>query len=122
MARPRRSPVLGTPPAVTTERATRLCRLLRLVGTRGQSRATLLSRLRLDIRGFYRDLKLLREVGIAVELQKSKYVLEGDAEEAILRLPFPDPHLTLGEAAILGKGRTAIHQKIKHLLQEILPK
>ncbi len=119
MAKPRRP---STPsPGLTAERAARLCRLLRLVGVRGQSRAMLLKRLKLDVRGFYRDVKILRDVGIVVELQKGKYVLEGDAEEAIQHLPFPDPHLTLGEARQLAKGRSAIHRKLKGLLDEILP-
>src|SRR5689334_22112459 len=103
MARPRRTSTPSTH-ALTVERAARLCRLLRLVGGRKQTRATLLQRLKLDVRGFYRDVKLLREVGIVVELHKGKYVLEGDAEEAVERLPFPDPHLTLGEAKQLARG------------------
>lgn len=119
MAKPRRSPVLS-PPAVTTERAARLCRLLRLLAPRGQTRASLLKRLRIDIRGFYRDLQLLREVGIIVELEERKYTLKGEAEEMILHLPFPDPHFTLGEAAQLAKGRTVLHRKLRTLLNEIL--
>ena len=59
---------------------------------RNQTRAVLLQRLKLDVRGFYRDVKLLREVGILVELEKGKYTLKGDVEEAIECLPFPDPH------------------------------
>jgi hypothetical protein len=119
MAKPRRS-AAPAPPAVTTERAARLCRLLRLVGERGQSRAALLARLHLDIRSFYRDLQLLREIGILVELREGRYVLEGDAEEVVLQLPFPDPHLTLREAVLLGKGRGATHRKIRDLLDVIL--
>lgn len=110
-----------SPHALTVERAARLCRLLRLVSTRNQTRAALLQRLKLDVRGFYRDLKLLREVGIVVELLKGKYTLKGDAEEAIERLPFPDPHLTLGDARQLARGRSAIHRKLRALLDQIQP-
>jgi hypothetical protein len=118
MAKPRRTTT--PPPAVTTERAARLCRLVHLLAPRGQSRAALLKRLRIDIRGFYRDLQFLREVGIVVELREGKYTLEGDADELTLRLPFPDPHLTLGEAAQLARGRTALHRKLRGQLDEIL--
>ncbi len=119
MAKTRR-PSIPSSPALTVERAARLCRLLRLVGGRSQTRATLLQRLKLDVRGFYRDVKLLRDVGILIDLQQGKYVLQGDAEEAIQRIPFPDPHLTLGDAQKLAKGRNASHQKIKTLLAAIL--
>src|SRR5205823_12485517 len=109
------------PPAVTVDRAARLCRLVSLLGEKPQTRAGLLRRLKLDVRGFYRDLQLLREVGIVVSLEKGKYALQEDAGEAILRIPFPDPHLTLGEAAQLGKGRTAVHRKVREMLGQILP-
>ncbi len=119
MAKPRRSAV--PPPAVTVERAARLCRLLRLVADHGQTRAALLRRLRLDIRSFYRDLKLLREVGIVVEQTDGKYELHGDVEAAILRVPLPDPHLTLGEARQLARGRSTAHRKLQALLEDVLP-
>jgi hypothetical protein len=92
-----------------------------MVGARKLTRTVLLQRLKLDVRGFYRDVKLLREVGIVVTLRQGKYVLEGEADEAIERLPFPDPHLTLGEARQLARGRSAIHRKLKGLLDQILP-
>jgi hypothetical protein len=120
MARSRRPPVTKTP-SLTAERAARLCRLLRLLGEKPRMRAALLRQLRLDDRGFYRDLQLLREVGILVKLVEGKYALEGDPEEAILCIPLPDPHLTLGEAAQLARGRTAAHRKVKQVLAQVLP-
>src|SRR5262245_6225528 len=104
-----------SPGAVTSERAARLCRLLRLLDKGPQTRAALMKRLKLDVRGFYRDLESLRNAGIDVVLEKHRYRLGDDAEEAIARLPFPDPHLTLGEALQLAKGRTKSHRKIKAL-------
>ena len=71
------------------------------------------------MRGFYRDLEALRAVGVAVRLSKGKYVLEEDVTEAIERLPFPDPNLTLGEARQLARGRTRAHRKIRELLEQI---
>jgi predicted DNA-binding transcriptional regulator YafY len=106
--------------AVTEQRAARLCKLLRLLGQGPQTRAMLMRRLRLDVRGFYRDLELLRAAGISVVLEKRRYRLEDDVDEAIARLPFPDPHLTLGEAAQLARGRTKLHRKLKEQIAAIL--
>jgi hypothetical protein len=106
--------------AVTAERAGRICRLLHLLGTGPQSRERLIKRLSLDIRGFYRDLELLRAAGIAVSLRSGRYLLKGTVAGAVARLPLPDPHLTLGEAMQLAKGRTPAHRKIKQQIASIL--
>jgi predicted DNA-binding transcriptional regulator YafY len=117
-----------TPPAaaakktVTAERAARLYRLLQLLTAGPQTRATLMRRLRLDIRGFYRDLELLRSWGIDLPLVKRRYTIAGAADEAIARLPFPDPGLTLAEAIQLSKGRTAAHRKLKEQIAQIIGK
>jgi hypothetical protein len=34
-------------------------------------------------------------------------------------LPFPDPSLTLGEARVLAKGRSAVHGKIRSIVDKI---
>src|SRR4051812_33616626 len=84
--------------AVTPDRAARLYRLISLLGGAPQSRSVLIRKLRLDVRGFYRDLELLRTAGIEVPLSSGKYALAGELDDAIALLPFPDPRLTLGEA------------------------
>jgi hypothetical protein len=116
---PRVSPALQ---AVTDERARRLARLVQLLGTGPQTRAALTRHLRLDVRGFYRDLELLRAAGIAVTLENRRYVLDEPVARAIDRLPFPDPHLTLGEARQLAKGRTATHRKLQAQVRTVLPR
>src|SRR5437773_7449804 len=68
MAKRSRTPTPEPSPSVTRDRAARLCRLLRLLGTGSQTRANLLRRLDLDVRGFYRDLETLRKFDITVEL------------------------------------------------------
>ena len=105
--------------AVTIERAQRLFRLLKLLGKGPQTRDSLTRKLRLAIRGFYRDLEVFREVGIHVKLHDSRYHLQDDLDAALDRLPFPDPNLTLGEARQLGRGRTPVQRKIKGLLDKI---
>jgi hypothetical protein len=99
--------------AVTAERAGRLYRLLQLVAEKAQTRDALRRRLRLDVRGFYRDLELLRAAGVDLPLVNRRYVLQEKLADVLARLPFPDPHLTLGEAAQLAKGRTRAHRKLK---------
>jgi predicted DNA-binding transcriptional regulator YafY len=106
--------------SVSAERAERLYRLLQFLGTGPQSRASVTRRFRLDVRGFYRDLKLLRAAGIAVPLRNQRYTLEESVATATSRLPFPDPHLTLGEATQLAKGRTRAHRKLKEQIALIV--
>jgi hypothetical protein len=125
---------------VTSERAARLHKMLKLLGTGAKTRAALIRRLKLDVRGFYRDLELLRgaeidvlftdglyslgepldAANIPVSLQERGYVLEADVDTAVSRLPFPDPHLTLGEAQLLAKGRSAAHKKMKQQIDQIM--
>jgi hypothetical protein len=105
---------------VTLERAARLCRLLHLLAATPQARAALARRLRLDVRSFYRDLGLLRSQGISLTLANGRYRLNGPLEEAIDRLPFPDPHFTLGEAMRLSEGRTSLHRKLRKQVNLII--
>jgi hypothetical protein len=109
----------SAPVSVTPERAGRLFRLLTLLGAGPQTRATLTRRLRLGVRGFYRDLEVLREVSIQIALTNGKYSLLEPAAQAIHRLPFPDPGLTLGEARQLARGRLGAHKKIRQQLDKI---
>lgn len=106
--------------AVTADRSARLCRLLRFLGGAARTREALSRHLKLDVRSFYRDLELLRSAGVPVTLEAKRYTLGEDVETAIARLPFPDPHLTLGEAEQLARGRTAAHAKLKSQIEQIL--
>jgi predicted DNA-binding transcriptional regulator YafY len=118
-----RTPSLPAPAsAVTTPRAARLYRLLQLLGAGPQTLATLTRQLCCDVRSFYRDLKLLRDIGFDVPLQEQHYRLAGDVTEAIAaQLPFPDPNLTLAEAQQLAQGRTAAHRKLQKQIARIMP-
>src|SRR5262245_1774292 len=105
--------------AVSAERATRLYRLLKLLGKGPQRRTVLTRKLRLGVRGFYRDLEVVRTVGIHIKLGNSRYHLVEDLTEAIDRLPFPDPGLSLGEARLIARGRSPAHKKIREQLGKI---
>jgi hypothetical protein len=123
MAATRDSGLNSEKPTVTVERAARLYQMLTLLGRGPQSRGVLIRRLRLDVRGFYRDLELLRAVGIIVQADARRYRLYGAVEDALSLLPLPDPHLTLGEASCLSKGRKPAHRKLAaHLVRILGPK
>jgi predicted DNA-binding transcriptional regulator YafY len=106
-------------PAVTAERFVRLHRLLHFLAAGPQTRARITRQFKLDVRAFYRELELLRGAGIAVSLAEGRYGLDEDVDEAAARLPFPDPHLTLGEATQLARGRGPAQRKLKQFLQSL---
>ncbi len=105
---------------VTPERFTRLYKLLHLLGSSSRTRDWLMAQLQLDVRGFYRDLELLRAAGIAIQLLDGEYSLGEKVTESVARLPFPDPHLTFGEVRQLAKGRSALHQRLQEQVQKLI--
>ncbi len=123
MAKKRISSAKATLPSagVTPERFVRLYRMVKLLAGSAQTREVLARRLHLDVRGFYRDLDLLRSSGVSVALTAGRYTLEQDPEEALALLPFPDPHLTLGAAKSLAKGRSPIHRALAETIARIVP-
>jgi predicted DNA-binding transcriptional regulator YafY len=104
---------------VTADRAGRLHRLLKLLGRKPRTRDDLAESLALGVRGFYRDLEALRTANIEVRLEGGRYLLVGKLTDALSRLPFPDPKLTLGEAIQLASGRTRAHRKLKQQVEQI---
>ena len=104
---------------ITLERAARLFQLVSLLGRGAQTRAGLIRALRLNVRGFYRDLESLRVSGVAVALVNGQYQLADRLAVAIECLPFPDPGLTLGEARQLSRGRTGAHRKFRAQIARI---
>lgn len=107
-------------PTVTVERFTRLYRLVKLLGEEAQSREVLTAQLGLDVRGFYRDLEMLRRVAIPVKFFNGLYSLEEPLKTALARLPYPDPRLSLGDMQQLARGRSKLHQALKAQLDMML--
>ena len=105
---------------LTAERATRLHKLLKLIAGTARPRPLLLTRLNLDLRGFYRDVKYLRSVGVEIGTTGDKYLLIGELDAARGRVPLPDPGLTLEEASQLARGSSAAHRKLRSLIDAIL--
>ena len=106
--------------AVTAERAARLYRLLTLLAAGSQTRDGLRRKLKMDVRSFYRDLEVLRAAGIHVPLRNRTYSLDVAPATAHKLLPFPDPHLTLGDAEQLARGASPAHRKLKRLISQIV--
>ena len=108
--------------ALTAERAGRLYRLLTLLADGPQTRPALLRKLKLDVRGFYRDLEALRAMGIVIAPNDDhKYALDGSVDDALTRLPFPDPGLNVQDALQLARGGTTVaHRKLKARLDTFL--
>jgi hypothetical protein len=122
MAARRKSPLAAEKlAAVTPERFTRLYRMVQLLGSAPHTRQQLLRKLRTDTRGFYRDLEVLRTAAIDVLVRDSRYSLVGVAADALARLPFPDPHLTLGDVAAISKGRSAAHRRLRQQIAGLVP-
>jgi predicted DNA-binding transcriptional regulator YafY len=111
------SPAAG----VTPDRFVRLYRMVKLLAGGAQTREGLARRLHLDVRGFYRDLDLLRSSGVSVTLSGGRYTLQQNADDALAMLPFPDPRLTLGAAKALAKGRTPVHRALAETIVQIVP-
>jgi hypothetical protein len=106
---------------LTAQRAARFYRLLTLLGDGPQTRQQLLRRLKIDVRGFYRDLETLKQLGIEVSTgDDNRYSLLGDLDDAMARLPFPDPGLNFRDVQQLAKGDTAAHRKLKQRINSIL--
>jgi predicted DNA-binding transcriptional regulator YafY len=123
MAKKRKTPTKPTPVAagVTPERFVRLFRMVQLLAGGAQTREVIARRLRLDVRGFYRDLDLLRSSGVGVTLEAGRYSLTQDADDALAHLPFPDPRLTLGAVRALAKGRGLAQRALAETIATILP-
>jgi hypothetical protein len=96
-------------------------RLLTHLSEGPQTRRRLLTRLRVDIRGFYRDLEALRGLGIDIVCGlDNKYLLIGSLDNALARLPFPDPGLNVREALQLANGSTPAHRKLRQRVNTFL--
>ena len=107
-------------PAVTSERAGRLYKLLVQIRTTAKPRSTLVRKLEVTVRGFYRDLELLRRLGVNVHTSGDSYRLGDPLGDALARLPFPDPGLNLRDALQLARGRTDSHRKLRARVTEVV--
>jgi predicted DNA-binding transcriptional regulator YafY len=107
--------------SVTVERASRLARLLKLTSTKTpKTRDDLILRLKVNVRGFYRDVKLIRECGVQLHAEKDKYHLTEDLSAAQGKLPCPDLGLSVSDLQSIARGSSETHKRIQRLLLDIL--
>ena len=107
-------------PAITTARAARLYRLMTMTAGASRTRKVLLARLKLDLRGFYRDLEFLRALGVEISFANDRYQLVGDLDTSLAALPFPDPGLSIRDALQLSRGNTEAHRKLRRRIDALL--
>ena len=117
MARKKSEPIT---PSLSMARATRLCRFLAMISGSSRSRRVIMSRLKLDLRTFYRDLEYLRSLNIEITFQDDSYQLVGSLDDAIDRIPLPDPGLSLREAMTLARGNSEAHRKLRRRIDTLI--
>ena len=107
---------------ITMNRAARLHRLVMILSEAQQTRETLLERLDIGLRTFYRELELLKRCGVRIKLAQRNYVLQTSAEAAEGKLPFPDPQLSFAEMAELAQGGSPAAKRLSELLANVTSK
>ena len=80
----------------------------------------ILSELRIGLRTFYRELELLKKCGVKVRHRHKLYHLVPTADEALGRLPFPDPQLSFAEMAELAACDCAAGRRLAELLAAVV--
>ena len=101
-------------------RAARLHRLVMLLSREPRRREAVLDELRIGLRTFYRELKLLKKCGIKVQRRSRLYALGTPAEQVEGRLPFPDPQLNFAEMAELSRCPGKAAQRLAELLAGVI--
>ena len=104
---------------ITTQRCSRIYKLLLLMAKNRSKRSAILKKLKIGSRTFYRDLDLLRECGLNIDLNDHGYRLKNSIDDSLQCLPFPDPHFTFHDAVVLSKGRSKSHQKLKQQIEQM---
>jgi predicted DNA-binding transcriptional regulator YafY len=105
---------------ITLQRAARLNRLVRLLGSRPSTRHAILSELRIGLRTFYRELELLNRCGVKIRHKHKMYHLVPTPAEAEGRLPFPDPQLSFAEMAELAQCDCSAGRRLAELLAAVV--
>ena len=107
-------------PKVTLGRAARLHRFVRLLTEESRKREAILQELRIGLRTFYRELKLLKRCGISVQRKGRMYALRTTAEAVEGRLPFPDPQLNFAEMFELVRCPGPAAQRLAEILARVI--
>ena len=104
---------------ITDDRAGRLYRLVQLLSKGRMNRASLLKKLKVGVRTFYRDVDLLRGCGVSLETAEDGYELKDDVEKALFKIPFPDPELSFGDVMNLVKGKGPSQTRLREAFHRV---
>jgi predicted DNA-binding transcriptional regulator YafY len=105
---------------ITLTRAARLFQLVRFLASGPQPRDQVQHGLGIGLRTFYRELELLKRLGVRIQFDQKTYRMVTSAEEAEARLPFPDPHLTFAEMRVLASCPGEVGARLGALYREVL--
>mgnify|MGYP001037478301 CR=1 FL=1 len=104
---------------ITLPRASRLHRLITILGESPRTRDAVLAQLGIGLRTFYRELELLSKCGVKVRHKDRLYTLTTTVEQAEGRLPFPDPQLSFSEMADLARCDCEAGRRLGRLLASV---
>lgn len=107
-------------PDLSPVRAHRLCKMLIALGHGPQPKEKLVRKLRVEERGFFRDLQLMRKLGIAVTATGNRYLLMMSFGEALSKLPVPDLKLSLRDALELSHGHSPTQRRVRRKLESLI--
>ena len=107
-------------PDLTPVRAQRLCKMLMALGSGPQAKDKLVKKLKVEERGFFRDLRLIRELGIAVTASDNRYLLTISLDDALGKLPLPDLQLSLRDALELSSGYAPTQRRVRRKLEALI--
>ena len=105
---------------ISLGRAARLHRLVKALSEAPAGREELLDRLGVGLRTFYRELQLLRRLGVRVALKAGRYDLRTDLERSEALLPFPDPQLSFAEISELARTSGPAGRRLAELLRSVV--
>jgi predicted DNA-binding transcriptional regulator YafY len=105
---------------ITLGRAARLHQLVTTLESSSTARDTLLDRLAIGLRTFYRELDLLKRCGIKVRREGKSYRLSSTVAEAEGRLPFPDPQLSFAEMAELSRHPGEAAKRLAEIYRSVV--
>lgn len=106
---------------MTSERLTRLHRLALELVHGPVNKTSILEKLTIGDRTFYRDLETLTEFGMPAVRTRSGYLLTAPESEIEQKLPFPDPHLNFAEARKLANSNDPSARPIAEQFEIVVP-
>ena len=107
-------------PDLTPDRANRLCKMLLALGHGPQAKDTLVKKLKVEERGFFRDLRLIRQLGINVASNGRGYVLAVSLDDAFQKLAVPDLKISLRDALELSHGHSPAQRRVRRKLESLI--